>query len=88
MRRRFSGVEIVIGVLIAIGLLVSLRTLFIPILVLGIIFLLYKFPPNRWKWNARPSRKTGKGKTKTAKFRVIDGGGSNSSDSDDMPKYH
>lgn len=85
MRRRFSPVEITIGALLAIGLLASLRTLFIPILVLGFIFLLYKFPPSRWRkpsFNRGPS----KGKRKNAKFRVING--TKESDSDDFPKYH
>ncbi|MFD0695020.1 hypothetical protein ACFQZT_13010 [Paenibacillus sp. GCM10027628] len=86
MRRRFSGVEIAIAVLIAIGLLASLRTLFIPILVLGIIFLLYKFPPSRWKWASTIGKPKGKGKRKNGKFRVING--NKDSDSDDFPKYH
>ncbi|NEW06233.1 hypothetical protein GK047_09435 [Paenibacillus sp. SYP-B3998] len=85
MRRRFSPVEITIAVLIAIGLLVSLQTLFIPILVLGIIFLLYKIPPSRWKWNS-PARGNAKGKRKSGKFRVING--SKDSEPDDFPKYH
>ncbi|MGO4274954.1 hypothetical protein AB4Z22_34850 [Paenibacillus sp. TAF58] len=85
MRRKFSPIEIVIAILIAIGLLVSLRTLFIPILVLGIIFLLYKFPPSRWKKNST-GRGPAKGKRKNAKFRVING--SKDSDPDDFPKYH
>ncbi|MDD9267498.1 hypothetical protein ACFPES_10735 [Paenibacillus sp. GCM10023248] len=85
MRRRFSPVEIAIGVLIAIGLLVNLPTLFIPILVLGIIFLLYKFPPNRWK-TISFGRGPSKVKRKNAKFRVING--SKDSDSDDYPRYH
>jgi hypothetical protein len=85
MRRRFSPVEIAIGVLIAIGLLVNLPSFFIPILVLGLIFLLYKFPPSRWK---KPSFSRGpsKPKRKNAKFRVING--TKESDSDDFPKYH
>ncbi|MNR59030.1 hypothetical protein D3C85_1801890 [compost metagenome] len=87
MRRRFTPVEIAIGVLLAIGLLVSLRTLFIPIIVLGIIFLLYKFPPSSWKKiQVRPG--PGKGKnTKNAKFRVINGT-KDTNNSDDFPKYH
>ncbi|MDF2648396.1 MAG: hypothetical protein K0Q73_4201 [Paenibacillus sp.] len=85
MRRKFSPIEVAIAILIAIGLLVSLRTLFIPILVLGIIFLLYKFPPSRWK-KASLGRGPAKGKRKNAKFRVING--SKDSDSDDLPKYH
>jgi hypothetical protein len=85
MRRKFSPIEIAIAILIAIGLLVSLRTLFIPILVLGIIFLLYKFPPSRWK-KTSTGRGSAKGKRKNAKFRVING--SKDSDPDDFPKYH
>ncbi|MDQ0874953.1 hypothetical protein QFZ77_003612 [Paenibacillus sp. V4I3] len=85
MRRKFSPIEIAIAILIAIGLLVSLRTLFIPILVLGIIFFLYKFPPSRWRKNST-GRGPAKGKRKNAKFRVING--SKDSDSDDLPKYH
>lgn len=85
MRRKFSPIEVAIAILIAIGLLVSLRTLFIPILVLGIIFLLYKFPPSRWRKNSM-GRGPAKGKRKNAKFRVING--SKDSDSDDLPKYH
>ncbi|MZQ84262.1 hypothetical protein GQF01_19280 [Paenibacillus sp. 5J-6] len=85
MRRRFSPVEIAIGVLIAIGLLVNLPSFFIPILVLGLIFLLYKFPPSRWK---KPSigRGPSKPKRKNAKFRVING--TKDSEPDDFPKYH
>lgn len=85
MRRKFSPIEVAIAILIAIGLLVSLRTLFIPILVLGIIFLLYKFPPSRWRKNST-GRGPAKGKRKNAKFRVING--SKDSDPDDFPKYH
>ncbi|NRF89559.1 hypothetical protein HQN89_00720 [Paenibacillus frigoriresistens] len=85
MRRKFSPIEVAIAILIAIGLLVSLRTLFIPILVLGIIFLLYKFPPSRWR-KISTGRGPAKAKRKNAKFRVING--SKDSDSDDFPKYH
>lgn len=84
MRRKFSPIEVAIAILIAIGLLVSLRTLFIPILVLGIIFLLYKFPPSRWKKSS--FGRVAKGRRKNAKFRVING--TKESDSDDFPKYH
>lgn len=85
MRRKFSPIEIAIGVLIAIGLISLGLRLVIPILVFGAIFLLYKFPPSRWK---KPSihRGSAKGKTKNAKFRVING--SKDSDKDDFPKYH
>lgn len=85
MRRKFSPIEIAIGILIAIGLLSLGLRLVIPILVLGAIFLLYKFPPSRWKKTSMP-RGSAKGKTKNAKFRVING--TKDSDKDDFPKYH
>ncbi|CAN7603446.1 hypothetical protein LJR153_004502 [Paenibacillus sp. LjRoot153] len=85
MRRKFSPIEIAIGVLIAIGLLANFRFFLIPIFVLGVIFLLYKFPPSRWKKPSIP-RGAEKGKTKNAKFRVING--TKDSDKDDFPKYH
>ncbi|MEW9699153.1 hypothetical protein [Paenibacillus sp. SI8] len=85
MKRRFSPFEIALAVLIVIGLLRNMQTYFIPILVLGIIFLLYKFPPSRWKWNT-PGRGTAKGKRMNGKFRVING--NKDSESDDFPKYH
>ncbi|MEC0230891.1 MULTISPECIES: hypothetical protein [Paenibacillus] len=85
MRRKFSPIEIAIAILIAIGLLVSLRALFIPILVLGIIFLLYKFPPSRWR-KFSTGRGPSKVKRKNAKFRVING--TKDSEPDDYPKYH
>ncbi|WNR42575.1 DoxX family protein [Paenibacillus roseipurpureus] len=85
MRRKFSPIEIAIGVLIAIGLLMSLKALFIPIIVLGAIFLLYKLPPSRWK-KTTIRRGPERGKTKNAKFRVINGNKDHSSD--DYPKYH
>ena len=49
MRRKFSPIEITIGILIAIGLLVSLRIYSFLFLCLGRFFYLYKFPPSRWK---------------------------------------
>lgn len=83
--RRLSVLEIVILVLIAIGLLVSLRVLFIPILVLGVIFLLYKFPPSRWKAGSFYKGSSQKSKRKNGKFRVISG---NKNDDDEFPKFH
>jgi len=62
--------------------------------VLGGVFLLYKFPPQRWKrpriragakgWNASAGPRKGRA-TKRAKFTVIPG---NKRDDDDKPKYH
>jgi hypothetical protein len=87
---RFTvGGYIIMG-LIAIGLLVSLKTLFIPIIVFGAVFLLYKFPPSRWgmRTSTPPGRRTAgtKRRTKDATFRVITG--NKNTDTDDRPKYH
>ena len=66
----------------------------IPVLVLGGVFLLYKYPPQRWKglrfrdgakgWNASSGPRKARA-TKRAKFTVIPG---NKRDDDDKPKYH
>ncbi|GIQ70704.1 hypothetical protein DUZ99_14895 [Xylanibacillus composti] len=76
---------VIIG-LIVIGIVSQLRQLLIPVVVLGTIFLLYKFPPHRWKrssgqWSSRKHR------AKKAKFRVIDGSGREDNDND-TPRYH
>jgi hypothetical protein len=83
--RRFI---IVILVLAAIGILYRLVThpsgMLIPVLVLGTVFLLYKFPPGRWRRrggyrrdaaprppaSASGNRRQNRNK---AKFRVIPG---------------
>jgi mannose/fructose/N-acetylgalactosamine-specific phosphotransferase system component IIC len=88
MRGKFTVAHYIIMGLIAIGLIVSLKVLLIPICVFGIVFLLYKFPPSRWKQKnkAYSGRKTAKKRSKDATFRVIQG--NKKSDSDDLPKYH
>jgi hypothetical protein len=92
MRKRLSISGYILLALIIIGLIASLRNYIIPICVFGIIFLLYKFPPSRWKLNRSSSasnsngRKSGKRKSKTVPFRVING--SRTDDEDDRPKYH
>lgn len=86
----------IILALAAIGLLVSARQLLIPIGVFGVIYLLWKYPPDRWMGRARSSKsgpasrseKRRKGATtKTGKFRVIDGS-KKKEEQDDTPKYH
>jgi hypothetical protein len=84
MRRRYNAGTIAIFVLLALGLISMLRFLFIPIVVLGTIFLLYKFPPSSWK-KVTMYRKNDK-RRKNAKFRVIDG--SKRRDYDEPPRYH
>lgn len=84
MRRQFPIFAYVIFALIAIGIFASIRQLVIPIIVFGVIILLYLYPPNRWRFGSNQSGTT-KRKTKTAKFRVIKG---NKKDEDDTPRYH
>lgn len=87
MRQRFTLSGYIILGLIAIGIIVSFRTLIIPILVFLIIFLLYKFPPAKWAQfgQSLSNRSSKKPKRKNAKFRVIQG---NKRDDDDRPPYH
>jgi hypothetical protein len=88
MKQRLSVTSYLLLGLIIIGLIVSLSRYVIPICVFGIIFLLYKFPPSKWKRNRISSigRKSGKRKSKTVPFRVING--NKQDDSDHRPKYH
>ncbi|MBW7473572.1 hypothetical protein K0T92_02285 [Paenibacillus oenotherae] len=95
MPRKWSPLLIVILTLVVIGLTAQTIgnpiQLIIPVVVLGVIFLLYKFPPRPSK--AKPYQKSaarrdgGQTKPKTRKnvpFRVIEGG----KDDDNLPKYH
>ncbi|MFC0216083.1 hypothetical protein ACFFK0_27180 [Paenibacillus chartarius] len=83
MRGRYSiGTYIIFG-LLAIGLLFSLTTIFIPILVLGAIFLLYKFPPSTWRKVTMYRKDDGK-RHRKARYRVIHG----TKRDDDPPRYH
>ena len=92
MRHRNSTIAYIVFGLIGIGILASVFSnpgaFILPVLVFSIIFLLYKFPPSRWK---RPTVKPGKGsrfqkgRRKNATFRVING---SKSSSDEPPKYH
>lgn len=98
--RRITKQKIVLYViigLIAIGLLSRIArnpsAAIIPILVFGGVFLLYKYPPHRWRTMFEQARYGGndrnprhKGRTKKAKFRVIPG--TKRDDEDDLPKYH
>jgi len=90
--KRYSIATYVILGLALIGVATMAMQLIIPILVFGVIFLLYKYPPNRWRKPSFASRsaKPGAGRTKekrtrNASFRVIDG---NKGSSDEPPKYH
>lgn len=101
---KWNGWSIAILILIVIGVWFSITTnplgFILPIVILGAIFLLYKYPPSflqgyrrtgpgqtRVKPGRSPSAskpKTSRPRSKTVPFRVIEGG----KDDNDMPKYH
>jgi len=100
MRGKITPLMAVLLTLIAIGIIAKFRespgVLIIPAVVFGIVFLLYKFPPDRFRKRnfrapgppARDRRKTGAGaapRRKTVPFRVIEGG---RDDDGDRPRYH
>lgn len=95
MPRKWSPLLIVIMTLIVIGLIAQTIgnpvQLIIPVVILGVIFLLYKFPPRPSsakpysKSSSRREAQQSKPKTrKNVPFRVIEGG----KDDDNLPKYH
>ncbi|MCC2686100.1 MAG: hypothetical protein K0R75_2999 [Paenibacillaceae bacterium] len=97
MRRRFTTVSYIIFGLIAVGILAKLwahpGTLLVPLIVFGVIFLLYKYPPSTWRGNQmykaftatkRPTANDRR--TRKAKFKVIKG--SKPDDPQEPPKYH
>lgn len=96
MPRRLNGIMIVFLILIVIGILKAAAArpaaILIPVVVFGIVFLLYKYPPARFRSAYRQSRVKQPDRQRTkqqprkrpAPFRVIEGG----KDDDDMPKYH
>jgi len=99
------GVAVVLAVLGFVQLLLIdplrlIRTLLIPVLVFGVIFLLYKYQPGRSKASkmpkVKPSARTMEkvaaakkthtaGKRKHYPFQVIEG---SKGKNDDQPKYH
>ncbi|WP_426453368.1 hypothetical protein ACP26L_14080 [Paenibacillus sp. S-38] len=90
MRNRGNTAAYIVFGLIGIGILVNLLSnpgdILVPLIVFGGIFLLYKFPPNRWGMKRSTSSRSAKGpKRKNAKFRVIQG---SKSDGDEPPRYH
>jgi len=92
MRRYRPYIGYIIFGLIAIGILSNLLgnpgPFIIPLVVFGIVFYLYKFPPNRFRKrsSARSTKQPSKTNTnKRTTFRVIRG---NKRDDDDPPRYH
>ncbi|MFC5651580.1 hypothetical protein ACFPYJ_21165 [Paenibacillus solisilvae] len=98
MPRKMSPLLIVILALIGVGLIAQMLNnpvqLIIPVVVFGVIYLLYKFPPGgarassakpRSKQANRRDPQASKPKSrKNIPFRVIEGG----KDDDNLPKYH
>ncbi|WP_282935759.1 hypothetical protein [Paenibacillus sp. RC67] len=88
MKKRFSIATYVVLGLALIGIASKALQLLIPIFVFGVIFLLYKYPPNRWRkpsFSTKSGSKTKEKRTRNASFRVIDG---NKGSSEEPPKYH
>ncbi|AZN40609.1 hypothetical protein [Paenibacillus albus] len=96
MPRKMSLLSIVILALVVIGIVSQTISnpyqLLIPVVVFGVVYLLYKFPPGGARTKAKPRYKTQSRKDQPAKskqrknmpFRVIEGG----KDDDNLPKYH
>ncbi|EXX86668.1 hypothetical protein BG53_05680 [Paenibacillus darwinianus] len=95
MRRKLQPWFIALIVLMGVGVVSQLIKnpvgLIIPVTVFAVVFLLYKFPPSRFRVSkpsarsAAPDRlKTKSRSRKTVPFRVIEGG----KDDDNQPKYH
>jgi hypothetical protein len=101
MRSNRQVVTYIIFGLIIIGIISSFfknpAPMIIPLLVFGVIFLLYKYPPAQLRrafksktgrghssTGSRPSTKSGSSRKNTT-FRVIKG---NKRDDDEPPRYH
>jgi hypothetical protein len=100
MYRRLSLPDYIIYGLLVVGILyrflVNPGPLLIPLLVFGVIFLLYKFPPNRLQKQGKPDptrtrtaerKKYEERERRKAHFRVIPGSKPDS-DEEQPPKYH
>lgn len=99
MYRRISMPDYLIYGLLALGIIRSLVAnpgpLLLPVIIFGIIFLLYKFPPDRFRKPGRTyvvknkssaRKRQGDRDRRKSNFRVIYG---NKPDSDDEPpRYH
>ncbi len=96
MNRRRHWSIYAIGLLLIIGLASSdPRQLIIPVVIFGAVFLLWKYPPSRWKRtkNIRYSHsqtraKSAKDKRKPIPFKVIQGNKKDDKDSDPPYPYH
>ncbi len=103
MRSRIQPWFAVVLVFMAIGLASRLysgsaQSLIIPLVLVTIVFVLYKFPPTRWKNPANRGRHAGRGprpdfrrtgakpdKRRPSPFTVIEG---RKNKEDEPPRYH
>jgi len=103
MRNRIHPWFAVVLVFMAIGVVAELlqgstESWLIPVTLVAIVFLLYKFPPTRWKNPANRSRSPLRGsrhdtrrtsaktdKRRTSPFTVIEG---RKNKEDEPPRYH
>ncbi|WP_237179161.1 hypothetical protein [Paenibacillus sp. MMS18-CY102] len=105
-RNKDAAWGIVVAALIVLGLVQMISQIMrtgqwsavlIPVIVLGAVFVLYKYPPggrarayrasNGRKQAGRPSRNAAKPRSRSSKtvpFKVIEGG----KDDDHFPRYH
>lgn len=86
MQQRYKTIGYVVLALLGIGLIAQFvknpGAMIIPVVVLGVVFYLYKFPPRRFgpsgkRVNIKPKRRTS--------FKVIQG---NKRDDEEPPRYH
>lgn len=99
MRRRDQVWMLILLILILIGIAANPRHLIIPAIVVGIVVLLYFFPPHRWRqWfsrmgvsQQRPRKPQQRGKAgrrnSQVKLRVIKGN-KRDDEQDKPPRYH
>ncbi|XID94132.1 hypothetical protein ACF3MZ_06295 [Paenibacillaceae bacterium WGS1546] len=103
MRKRIQPWFAVVLVFMAIGLAArllqgSVQSWLIPVALVAIVFLLYKFPPNRWKTSRPKPRQRDKGprpdfrrsgpktdRRRASTFTVIEG---RKDKDDEPPRYH
>ncbi|WP_127586061.1 hypothetical protein [Paenibacillus koleovorans] len=101
MGRRTHWSIYAIGVLLFIGITSSFvhnpTQLIIPIVIFGAVFLLWKFPPSRWRklrqprsyTNSASSRgRSARDKRKPMPFKVIQGNKKDDKDNDPPYPYH
>lgn len=100
MKRRTHWSTYTIAALLVIGITVSLANrpsqLIIPLVIFGGVFLLWKYPPNRWRQQRKHTRstsspnraKSARDKRKPMPFKVIQGNKKDEKDSEPPYPYH